>query len=105
MQILIVGVNHQIQPTEILSWSSDGKAQDFERDQKERFGAFVAAQIHERDVELIVEEARHGHETITKRVCDNEKCRYSNVISDTPLPLACCSRAGGQAGAGTHECR
>lgn len=79
MQILIVGVNHQIQPRQIKSASSDGKAEEFERDQKERFGALLRSKVKERGVQLIAEEAVHGQETVTERVCQLEKIKYSNV--------------------------
>jgi hypothetical protein len=79
MQILIIGINHQIQPVQIKSASSDGKAEEFERDQKERFGALLRTEIQKRGVQLVAEEALHGEETVTGRVCQIEKCKYANV--------------------------
>jgi hypothetical protein len=79
MRIIIVGVNHQIQPVEILSCSSNGGAEKFEKEQKDKFAELLQKKITENDVEIVGEEARHGHETVTQRVCESEGCRHTNV--------------------------
>ena len=79
MRILIVGVNHQIQPVEILTWSSNGGAQKFEKEQKDKFAELLQEKIIENDVEIVAEEARHGHETVTQRVCKSAQCQHTNV--------------------------
>ncbi len=79
MHIIIIGVNHQIQPAEILSGSSNGKVQAFEREQKEAFGSFVYAKIEQRGVQFIGEEARHGQETVVERLCARDNRRYANI--------------------------
>lgn len=79
MLVLIIGVNHQIQPVQILSMSTNGKLEAFERKQKETFGAFVRSKIVERSVQLMAEEARHGQETVIQRLCTLNKWRYANI--------------------------
>jgi hypothetical protein len=79
MRIIIVGVNHQIQPVEILSSSSNGGAEKFEKEQKDEFADFLRKKIIENDIEFVGEEARHGHETVTERVCKSKGCEHRNV--------------------------
>ena len=79
MRILIVSVNHQIQPAQILGMSTDGKLEAFEREQKETFATFVQSKILERGVQFIAEEARHGQETVIQRLCSLNNWRYANV--------------------------
>ena len=79
MQILIIGVNHQIQPAQILSMSTNGKLEAFEREQKETFGSFVRSKILERGAQFIAEEARHGQETVIQRLCTLNNWRYANI--------------------------
>jgi hypothetical protein len=79
MQMLIIGLNHQIQPAEIKSGSSSGRLEAFERDQKERFASLLGSNIAKRNARFVAEEARHGEESIAKRVCDSVNCRYLNV--------------------------
>jgi hypothetical protein len=78
-RILIVGVNHQIQPAEILSWGSNGKPQKFEKEQKEQFASLLEGKIIENDVQVVFEEAMHGQETVTQRVCESANCRRVNI--------------------------
>jgi len=79
MRILIIGLNHQIQPTRIGSSSTSGALEAFEQAQKEKFGALLSAKIAEHDVKFVGEEAKHGQETVTQRCCDLERCRYANI--------------------------
>lgn len=79
MRILIISVNHQIQPAQILSMSTNGKLEAFEREQKETFGSFVKSKILERGVQFIAEEARHGHETVIQRLRALNNWRYANI--------------------------
>lgn len=79
MRISIVGVRHQIQPAQINAWSSSGRLQAFEREQKERFAELVQEGIAKKSVQFVAEETRHGEDTVTKRVCDSVNCRYANI--------------------------
>src|SRR5713101_6942938 len=79
MHVLIVAVNHQIQPAQIMSASTDGSLEAFERDQKERFGALIREHIQNRSVQFVGEETRYGTESIAERVCVQESRRYANI--------------------------
>jgi hypothetical protein len=79
MRILILGINHQIQPADIRSWGSGGGPQKFERGQKEHFALLLQETIAENGVQIVAEESRHGQETITMRVCESANCRYANI--------------------------
>lgn len=79
MRILIISVNHQIQPAQILSMSTNGKLEAFEREQKETFGSFVQLKIPDRGVQFIAEEAHHGQETVIQRLCALNNWRYANI--------------------------
>lgn len=79
MQILIIGVNHQIQPAEILCASANGTLEAFEREQKEAFGLFVRTKAQERGVQFIGEEALHGQEMVIQRLCVRDKWGYANI--------------------------
>ena len=57
MHMLILGINHQIQPRQILSWGSGGQPQQFEREQKERFCDLLCMRMAERAVDFVGEEA------------------------------------------------
>jgi hypothetical protein len=78
MRIFIVGIRHVIQSAEILCWSC-GKPERFEQEQKAHFASLLQEAIAENAVHVVAEEARHGQETIAKRVCDATKCRYANI--------------------------
>lgn len=77
--MLIISVNHQIQPRLIKGGSSDGSVEAFERGQKESFARLVQTQIRERNIEAVGEEARYGEETIAQKICELENCRYANI--------------------------
>jgi hypothetical protein len=62
-----------------FSSSSNGRAEKFEKEQKERFADFLREKMIENEVEIVAEEARHGHETVTERVCESRGCRRVNV--------------------------
>lgn len=79
MRILIIGVNHQIQPAEIKSWSSTGKLEAFEREQKENFGSLLQTKIADCGAQVIAEEWSHKEESVTKRVCDAVRRHYANI--------------------------
>jgi len=79
MRILIVGLNHQIQPRQITSGSVDGSAEAFEKDQKEHFGQLLRDLIRGRRVQFVGEETRHDQESIAQRACELERCQYANV--------------------------
>ena len=59
--------------------STSGTLESFERSQKEAFGLLLRSLIHERDIQFIAEEARHGQESVTHGICGLENCRYANV--------------------------
>ena len=82
MQIFIVGIRHQIQSAEIQCWSC-GRHQAFEQEQKDRFASLLRENIAEHGVQIVVEEASHEGDTITKIVCERLKCQYVNI--DMPL--------------------
>lgn len=79
MQILILSVSHQIQPSRIKSMSTDGSVEAFERSQKEAFGQMLRTKVRERWIRFIGEEARHGEETAAQRVCELQDCHYANI--------------------------
>lgn len=79
MQVLIISVNHQIQPRLIKGGSSDGSVEAFERGQKERFAQLLQTKIRERSMEFLGEEARYDEETIAQKICELENCRYANI--------------------------
>jgi hypothetical protein len=79
MQVLVLGINHQIQPVRIYSGSTTGELERFEQGQKDRFRDLVQRRITERKVQFVGEEARHGEAAIAKEVCDAERCRYANI--------------------------
>src|SRR6267143_382459 len=64
MRILIIGINHQIQPRRIGSSSTTGALEKFEQDQKDKF---------------VGEETKHGQDTVTRKRCELHGCRYANV--------------------------
>ena len=88
MRVLIVSVNHQIQPERVKGMSSDGSVEAFERGQKESFAQMLQKEIHERGIRFLGEEACHGEATIAQKICGLENCRYSN-IDMTPQEREC----------------
>lgn len=87
MRIFIIGVRHQIQPDEIRVWSSSGKLEAFQRQQKENFASLLRASIAENCIQVVAEETVHGEDTVTKRVCD-VNCRYVNIEMPPDLRTA-----------------
>ena len=79
MRVLIVSVNHQIQPAQVKGASTDGSVEAFERKQKESFVLMLQTEIRERGIRFIGEEARHGEPTIAQKVCGFENCHYANI--------------------------
>jgi hypothetical protein len=79
MRILIVGINHQIQPTNNYSYSTSGALERFEQQQKDHFRELLSTKIAERTVELVGEEAKHGNESIATQVCEGLAIRYINI--------------------------
>jgi hypothetical protein len=67
MRVLIIGINHQIQPSDILSWSSSGALERFERGQKDAFARLIQAKIEERGVQYVAEESTHGQQSVANR--------------------------------------
>jgi hypothetical protein len=84
VRILIIAVNHQIQPAQIKSMSTNGSLEAFERDQKEKFGELLREQIRGRGVQFVGEEARHGEESVAQRVCQQAGLRPVTNIDMTP---------------------
>ena len=79
MRVLIISVNHQIQPAEIRGMSTDGRVEAFERDQKERFIQMLQTEIRKRGIRFIGEEARHDEATIAQRMRGFENLQYANI--------------------------
>jgi hypothetical protein len=79
VRIFIVGVRHQIQPAEIKVWSSSGRLQAFEREQKQHFASLLQDSIAANGVQIVAEETVHGEDTVTTRVCASANCRYANI--------------------------
>jgi hypothetical protein len=50
MDVLILGINHQIQPAHIRNMSTDGSAEAFELAQKEAFAQLLYDLIQEREI-------------------------------------------------------
>jgi hypothetical protein len=76
VNILILGVNHQIQRP---FGSSDPKAVAFVRQQKEQFVQLLRDEIRQRRIQFVGEEANHLEESIAKAVCAEEGCVYANI--------------------------
>src|SRR6266478_5085137 len=79
MRVLIIGINHQIQPSDILSWSSSGALERFERGQKDAFAGLIQTRIEERGVQYVAEESKHGQQSVAERCCWCMNVRYENV--------------------------
>jgi hypothetical protein len=69
MDVLILGLNHQIQSAHIKNMSTDGSAEAFERTQKEALAQLVYDVIHQRAIEFVAEETKHGEDSIALRDC------------------------------------
>jgi hypothetical protein len=79
VQVLILGINHQIQWVQIWSWSSGGELQRFEAGQKDQFRELLRKRISERGAQFIGEETKHGEPSIANEVCISAACRYANI--------------------------
>ena len=79
MRMYILGVNHQIQGTQILSMSTGGALERFEAEQKREFRRLLRDRLAERHAEFVAEEARHGEESIAQELSCAEGLRYANV--------------------------
>ncbi len=66
LNIIIIGLNHQIQRSEILSGGDE--IVELEQTQKQHFANALARWIEEREVGFIGEEAEHGMELIARKV-------------------------------------
>lgn len=82
MDVLIIGVNHQIQPATIKGMSVDGSIEAFERRQKEAFAAMLHEQILQRAVHFVGEECRFDEVSIAQRVCEGT-ARHGNIDMPT----------------------
>src|SRR5216684_3714682 len=79
LRVLIVAINHQIQPAQIMSASTNGSLEAFEKGQKENFAEFLRGHIRTHGVQFVGEETRYGAESIAQRVCGQEGCRHANI--------------------------
>lgn len=77
MKILILGLNHQIQPSIIPSGDND--IERLERDQKDGFTKLLGSLIENRRVQFIGEEVEHGVLSIANLVALERGCRYTNI--------------------------
>jgi hypothetical protein len=77
VNLLIVGLNHTIQPREIRSWGDD--IERLETAQKEEFGKTLSEIIQKRQVEFVGEEAEHGAESIAAFAAHSLGARYANI--------------------------
>lgn len=89
MHILILGINHQIQQRQLFGWSSNGKVQEFEQDQKEHFGQMLHEQIQKHRIEFVGEETNRAQESIAQEVCRKQNCRYANIEMTTEERARC----------------
>jgi hypothetical protein len=79
VQVLILGINHQIQWVRIWSYSSGGELERFEQGQKDQFRELLRKRISERGVQFIGEETKHGEPSIANEVCASTGCCYANI--------------------------
>jgi hypothetical protein len=77
MNALILGLNHQIQPSVVRSGGED--IERLEREQKDRFTDLLRGLIESRGVQFIGEEAEHGVISIADLVARERGCRYANI--------------------------
>ncbi len=77
MNVLVVGLNHQIQRADVLSGGDE--IEKLEREQKTHFAGYVAQVIGERGVGFVGEEAQHGVALIGERVATDLKRRHANI--------------------------
>jgi len=79
MNILILGINHQLQSPRIWYSSTSGALERFVQAQKDNYRALLRDRIALRFVHFVAEETKHGEESTTEAVCKEEKCRYANI--------------------------
>jgi hypothetical protein len=79
MRILIIGINHQIQPIKNFIHSTSGALEKFEQDQKDHFRELLRTKMSELVVELVGEETKHGDESVAERLCEGQSIRYVNI--------------------------
>ena len=77
MNILILGLDHQIQPSAL--WSSGDAIEHIEREQKNNFTNLLKGLIEIRRVQFIGEEAESGVTSIAELVAHDCRCRYTNI--------------------------
>ena len=77
MKVLMVGLNHQIQRSEILSGGDE--IVRLERAQKEHFGKSLARFIQNGNVKFVGEEGQHGVELIAEKVARQLECGHVNI--------------------------
>jgi hypothetical protein len=77
MNVLVTGLNHQIQRAEILSGGDE--IERLEREQKTRFADYIARIIEDRRIGFIGEEAQHGVTLIAQRVASDFNRRHRNI--------------------------
>jgi hypothetical protein len=85
MFVLILGINHQIQGTEIWSAGSSltGGPERFERDQKTRFKELLERLITDNRIQFVAEETAHGKLSIAEALRNAKSSfEYSNVDMD-----------------------
>jgi len=76
MNLLILGINHQIQRP---FWSSRPKDMEFVRQQKTQYAQLLAELIREHLIQFVGEEANRNEASIAKGVCEEENCCYLNI--------------------------
>jgi len=79
VRVYILGVNHQIQSPQIMSYSTSGEVQRFEHGQKDEFRTLLCQIIRDRCVLLVGEEARHDQSSIAAEVCAEARIAYMNI--------------------------
>lgn len=77
MNILVVGLMHQLQSTAPI-YTGD-KAIELEEGQKRQYGEMLDRIIKERAVQFIGEETKHGTDSIAQRIARRQKREYANI--------------------------
>jgi hypothetical protein len=79
MDVLVIGLNHQIQPVRQAILTLDEDLLRFEVDQKEAYTQTLCREITSRGVKLVGEETFHGVESIAERAARRLGIRYANI--------------------------
>jgi hypothetical protein len=79
MRILVIGINHQIQPTKNFSHSTSGALEGFEQDQKAHFRELLRTKMAELSVGLVGEETKHGDQSVAGKLCESQSIPYVNI--------------------------